>query len=200
MPEFKELMEILISIGVILLLIVGKYLILPKLKEIFFKKDPVIDSIVLDQKVIYRLEMILKKTKADRVRIFRFHNGGKYYPNGKSMQKMSCQYEVLADGIAGNIQELQNLLLSPFSLFLTRVLNGGRHSIHITETIDDEQIRNFNRSMAIKEDMTFPLYSIDNKFMGFLSINYVKSEFKLEQEEIEEIEDNALLLSGYLEE
>ena len=56
----------------------------------------------------YLLDEIKDEIKADRVSIMSFHNGGEYY-SGKSMQKISCSYEVVSPGISRSILDLQNI-------------------------------------------------------------------------------------------
>ena len=63
------------------------------------KKDILRESITNNSLVTNKVEEIKDKTGADRVWIVQFHNGGTFYPTGKSIQKFSMFYESVSQEI-----------------------------------------------------------------------------------------------------
>ena len=61
------------------------------------QKDKVKETIKT-QSYKRRIEEIREEFKSDRVWISQFHNGGNFYPTGKSIQKFSIFYEVAKKG------------------------------------------------------------------------------------------------------
>ena len=68
-------------------------------------------SIIIDNK----LDTLKDEFKADRIWITQFHNGGHYYPTGKSIQKFSIFYEVVEPGVDSIKMIFQNIPVSLFS-------------------------------------------------------------------------------------
>ena len=58
------------------------------------KRDKVKETIANTTLINDELEEIREEFKSDRVWISQFHNGGNFYPTGKSIQKFSIFYEV----------------------------------------------------------------------------------------------------------
>jgi len=56
-------------------------------------KSLVEEAIDLNELVSEQLEIIIDELEADRIWIAQFHNGGYFYPTGKSIQKFSIFYE-----------------------------------------------------------------------------------------------------------
>ena len=77
-------------VGPVLYLLVSKYLQKQKDKT----RDIVKENISSVSLISNELEEIGDEFKADRVWIAQFHNGGNFYPTGKSIQKFSIFYEV----------------------------------------------------------------------------------------------------------
>ena len=83
-------------VGPILYLIVQKYLNKEKLK----KRDIIKENISSVSLINNELEDIREEFAGDRVWIAQFHNGGNFYPTGKSIQKFSVFHEVTNLGIS----------------------------------------------------------------------------------------------------
>ena len=78
------------------------------------KVDVLGESITTDEKVDQQLEILLEELKCDRICVAQFHNGGHFYPTGKSIKKFSIFYERVTEK-ASSIKEIfQNI---PVSLF-----------------------------------------------------------------------------------
>ena len=57
------------------------------------KISPVKEAIDLNELVDHQLDMLMDELECSRIWIGQFHNGGHFYPTGKSIQKFSIFYE-----------------------------------------------------------------------------------------------------------
>jgi hypothetical protein len=73
------------------------------------KPDMVRETLKVSQSVLTKIEHIKEEFNPDRVWITQFHNGGNFYPTGKSMAKFSLIYEVVAPGVNSIQQSFQNI-------------------------------------------------------------------------------------------
>ena len=60
------------------------------------KPDMVMDTLRVSELINQKIDHIKEEFKADRVWISQFHNGGNFYPTGKSIAKFSIMYEVVS--------------------------------------------------------------------------------------------------------
>jgi hypothetical protein len=74
-------------LGPILLLYIKHLLDKKKIKP-----DMVTDTLRVSELVNQRIEHIKEEFNADRVWVSQFHNGGNFYPTGRSMAKFSIVY------------------------------------------------------------------------------------------------------------
>ena len=102
-------------VGPVLYLLISKYL----QKEKDKKRDKVKENISSVSLISDELEEIREENKADRVWIAQFHNGGNFYPTGKSIQKFSIFYEVTKAGVSSVSHTFNNIPCSQ-SLMLHR--------------------------------------------------------------------------------
>ena len=89
------------------------------------KKDDsciIVETVKDDVEIITKLDEIKDEIGADRVSIFSFHNGGEYY-SGKSMQKLSCSYEVVQPGVSRTQMDMLNIPVSALFSYFTK-FNG----------------------------------------------------------------------------
>ena len=73
------------------------------------KRDILKESLVTNTLVSNKLEEIKDQFKVDRVWLTQFHNGGNFYPSGKSIQKFSMFYETVNPNIDSIQQSFQNI-------------------------------------------------------------------------------------------
>ena len=59
------------------------------------KQDMVTEALEVGELVTNRLDQIKEEYQADRVWLSQFHNGGHFYPTGKSITKFSIFYETV---------------------------------------------------------------------------------------------------------
>ena len=64
------------------------------------KPDLVHETLKVAELVTSKIEHIKEEFGADRVWVTQFHNGGNFYPTGKSMAKFSVIYETVNPGVS----------------------------------------------------------------------------------------------------
>jgi len=164
------------------------------------KKDIVADALEVSEQVISKLENIREKYHADRVWITQFHNGGNFYPTGKSIAKFSMVYETVGGGIPSVQQNFQNIPVSLFSKSMNHLLENDLISI---PDFKDENTATYGlefvaETTGCKSGYLFAVKTIDNKFIGVLGMDYYQKKTKLAQEEVTDINRISIALGGVL--
>lgn len=162
--------------------------------------DPVAEQMVVCSQIDAKLEKIKEEYKADRVWIDQFHNGGHFYPSGKSIQKFSMFYEVLTSGTESVKMIFQNIPVSLFSRSTNHLLE---HSHLAVPDFKDETIATLGLKYTAAETGTksgyyFAIKNIDGKFIGIMGLDYCKKKAVLSPEQIIALDIEAGIISGYL--
>ena len=116
-------------LGPLALFIAGKYLKisnpLKKSPTVEPKpKCPVKESIDANQLIDDQLDFIMDELECDRVWLTQFHNGGHFYPTGKSIQKFSTFYEHITPEAPSIKHIYQNIPVSIFNRPLSALYAG----------------------------------------------------------------------------
>jgi hypothetical protein len=164
------------------------------------KPDMVKDTLRVSELVTTKIEHIKDEFKADRVWITQFHNGGNFYPTGKSMAKFSIMYETVNPGISSVQSNFHNIPVNLFSKSINELLTN--ESIEISD-YKDETIATFGlkyiaEDTGCKSGYLFAIKTIDDKFIGCLGLDYTKRKTKLDDEAIKHLQVYATSLGGVL--
>jgi len=164
------------------------------------KPDMVKDTLRVSELVTTKIEHIKDEFKADRVWITQFHNGGNFYPTGKSMAKFSIMYETVNPGISSVQSNFHNIPVNLFSKSINELLTN--ESIEISD-YKDETIATFGlkyiaEDTGCKSGYLFAIKTIDDKFIGCLGLDYTKRKTKLDEESIKHLQVYATSLGGVL--
>ena len=164
------------------------------------KPDMVKDTLRVSELVTTKIEHIKDEFKADRVWITQFHNGGNFYPTGKSMAKFSIMYETVNPGISSVQSNFHNIPVNLFSKSINELLLN--ESIEISD-FKDETIATFGlkyiaEDTGCKSGYLFAIKTIDDKFIGCLGLDYTKRKTKLDDEAIKHLQVYATSLGGVL--
>jgi hypothetical protein len=164
------------------------------------KKDLIKESLETNMLVTNKLETILNEHGADRVWISQFHNGGHFYPTGKSIQKFSMGYEIVSPGTTSIQASFQNIPISLFSRSMNHILENDVISIsdYKDESIATYGLKYTASEMGCKSAYMFALKTIDNKFIGVVGIDFVKRKRTLDDEEINHLKNETALICGVL--
>jgi hypothetical protein len=144
---------------------------------------PMAEAININSLVDIQLEQVMKDLKCDRVWIAQFHNGGHFYPTGKSIQKFSIFYEKLSPNTISIQSTLQNIPASLFPKALCKMHTDGELCLpYIKNNIELWGLDNILHPYNTESMYMVGLYSLDDHLIGIMGIAYDK-EHKLEKEE-----------------
>ena len=164
------------------------------------KPDMVMETLKVSELVTSKIDHIKEEFKADRVWVTQFHNGGHFYPTGKSMAKFSVIYESVNIGV-GSIQTgFQNIPVNLFSKSINELLEND--VIEIPD-FKDETIATYGLKYAAEESgcksgYLFSVKTIDGKFIGTLGLDFTKRKTKLDMESINHLLVHATSIGGVL--
>ncbi len=164
------------------------------------KPDMVTETLRVSELVTSKIEHIREEFKSDRVWITQFHNGGNFYPTGKSMAKFSVMYETVNVGVSSIQNNYHNIPVNLFSKSINHLLKCD--VIEIPDFKDDN-IATYGLKYAAedtecKSGYLFAIKTIDDKFIGTLGLDYTKRKVKLTDEDIRHLEVHASSLGGVL--
>jgi hypothetical protein len=164
------------------------------------KPDMVRETLRVSELVTHKIESIREEFNADRVWITQFHNGGNFYPTGKSMAKFSIMYETVNTGIQSVQSNFSNIPVNLFSKSINELLSNDVIQIYDykDETIATFGLKYIAEDTGCKSGYLFAIKTIDDKFIGCLGLDFTKRKTKLDQNSIQNIEVYATSLGGVL--
>lgn len=183
-------------VGPVLYLVIQKYLLKEKNKG----RDIVKENIVSVSLINNELEEIREEFKGDRVWIAQFHNGGSFYPTGKSIQKFSIFYEVTKAGISSVATLFKNIPCSLYPRAFEHMMEGN--GIFINDYKDPKiatyGLKEAAESVGTKSTYLIPLFTLDEKYIGNIGIDFVSKKKRLTKDEWEHLQIKAGRIAGYL--
>ena len=191
-----ELIAAFISgvIGPILYLLIEKYLSKHKEK----KRDKVQENIANTCLIDSELEEIRDEFDGDRVWISQFHNGGNFYPTGKSIQKFSIFYEKYIPGISSIQHTFQNIPVSLFPKAMATLYTDGELSIPDFNK-EDYDLTSISKPFGTQSFYMIALEDLNDRFIGALAVSY-NEEYKFTKEDWIFIRQKAGVIGTLLDE
>jgi hypothetical protein len=164
------------------------------------KPDMVKETLRVSELVTAKIEHIKDEFDADRVWITQFHNGGNFYPTGKSMAKFSIMYETVNHGVSSVQSNFHNIPVNLFSKSINELLTNDIIEIpdYKDETIATFGLKYIAEDTNCKSGYLFAIKTIDDKFIGTLGLEYTKRKKKLDMESINHLQVHATSLGGVL--
>jgi len=149
-------------------------------------KDVIAETIDKDEKIDHQLELIMEEIQCDRICISQFHNGGNFYPTGKSIKKFSIFYEKINDHAHSIKETFQNIPVSLFpkvfstlhkqgEIIITKCSNNKSSDCGLFPVIGKEYKTKSFYMLAIKD--------LNDNFIGSMAISYYKKEHTLSLDE-----------------
>ena len=179
---------------------IGVLYIKSKLESKKEKPDMVKETLRVSELVTSKIEHIKEEFDADRVWVTQFHNGGNFYPTGKSMAKFSIMYETVNPGVSSVQSNFHNIPVNLFSKSINELLSND--VIEIPDFKDDTiatfGLKYIAEDTNCKSGYLFAIKSIDDKFIGTLGLDYTKRKKKLDMESINHLQVHASSLGGVL--
>ena len=186
---------ITVVLGPILLLFIKN-----KLEKKEEKPDMVLETLKVSELVMTKLEHIKEEYKSDRVWITQFHNGGNFYPTGKSIAKFSIMYEVVGPGVQSVQSNFRNIPVNLFSRSINNLLENDSIEIpdYKDETVATYGLKYIAEDTGCKSGYLFAIKTIEGKFIGTLGLDYTKRKTKLDNDSINDLEHQSALIGGVL--
>lgn len=160
----------------------------------------VTEALRVSELVMSKIDHIKDEFNADRVWITQFHNGGNFYPTGKSIAKFSIIYEAVNVNVNSIQSNLRNIPVNLFSRSINELLNNDVIEIpdFKDETVATFGLRYIAEETGCKSGYLFAIKTIDDKFIGVLGIDYTKRKTRLDMEAINHLQVHASSLGGVL--
>lgn len=146
------------------------------------------------------LEEIRKETKADRIWISQFHNGGKFIESvdTASMKKMSVVYEKTKAGVSKEKDSFSNVMVSFFSEMIQRIIDAGHVEYGGADMDVDPEAELLFRQRGTERMHLFAMKDMEGSLIGIMGVDYTTQDRKLEEDEIQYLTVKANLLAGYI--
>lgn len=164
------------------------------------KPDIVKEALQVGELIMSKIEHIKDEFEADRVWIMQFHNGGHFYPTGKSIAKFSFIYEVVSMGTSSIQMNFQNIPVNLFSRSINQLLENDIIEIpdFKDENISTYGLKYIAEDTGCKSGYLFAIKTIDDKFIGVLGLDFTKKQTKLDMESVVHISNHAASIGGVL--
>ena len=162
--------------------------------------DMVKEAIEVSALVSAKIDHIKEEFGADRVWVSQFHNGGHFYPTGKSIAKFSLLYETVKTGTTSVQANFQNIPVALFSKSVNELLENDIISIvdFKDETIATFGLKYIADDNGCKSGYLFAIKTIDGKFIGTLGLDFTKRKTKLDIESVNHLLNYATSIGGVL--
>jgi len=182
-------------LGPILIIITNK--ILAKTKK---KPDLIKDTLKESELILTKLEHIRDEFKVDRIWLAQFHNGGNYYPTGKSIAKFSFVHESVLAGVPSIQANFQNIPVNLFTKSINELLTNDIIEIpdFKDETIATHGLKYIAEENGTKSCYLFAIKSIDEKFVGVLGLDFTKKKVKLDSQQVNLLSNQAAVIGGVI--
>jgi hypothetical protein len=164
------------------------------------KPDMVKETLHVAELVNNKIEHIKDEFNADRVWVTQFHNGGNFYPTGKSMAKFSVMYETVNTGVSSIQSNFSNIPVNLFSKSINQLLSNDVIEIpdYKDETIATYGLKYVAEESGCRSGYLFAIKTIDDRFIGTLGLDFTKRKTRLDMESINHLMVHATSLGGVL--
>jgi hypothetical protein len=146
-------------------------------------QTPMSDALETSTLVDTQLEIMMEELECDRIWIAQFHNGGYFYPTGRSIQKFSIFYEKCTPETLNIQQIFQNIPVSLFPRVLSKVYKDNELLVTDVQNAEDTYgLEYFTNQCNTKSICIIGLHSLDNHLIGIMGISF-KEAHHLEKDE-----------------
>ena len=145
------------------------------------------------------MQSIKDELGVDRVLLSQFHNGGNFIHSGQGIKKFSIFYETLKFGIDSIKLHYQNIPISLFHKYIENIRQVRWVRVnfveHNTEMYDIEPIGEYHE---IKTRYAFAIFTLDDKFAGFLELDFIHNVVELSEKQITKLQQEVGAIGGIL--
>ena len=162
--------------------------------------DMVQDAAKLGEHVSGRLDSIKEMYTADRVWISQFHNGGHFYPTGKSIAKFSVFYVTVNPDVQSIQTTFHNVPVALFARSINQLLENDLIKIedYSNKDLDTYGLKYVAEENKTKSQYLFAVKTFEGKFIGILGIDYTKRKRSLHEDELTDLKVSAASIGGIL--
>jgi hypothetical protein len=140
------------------------------------KKDastPMRDALETSTLIDTQLEHMMDELECDRIWIAQFHNGGYFYPTGRSIQKFSIFYEKCTPETPTIQNTFQNIPVSLFPRVLSKIYKDNELSVEDVDVEEDTYgFEYITTQVGTKSICMVGLHSLDDHLIGVLTISF----------------------------
>jgi len=154
-----------------------------KLRKNEDKSSSVKEAIDVNELIDHQLDQLLEELGCDRIWIGQFHNGGHFYPTGKSIQKFSIFYEKLTPSTSAIQHIFQQIPVSLFPKALSKLYKDGELAVVNYNTDETYDLSMFSKDYGTKSFYMLAIDDLDEHFIGVMGIAFNDKEHKLSKEE-----------------
>lgn len=166
------------------------------------KKTPMKEALETSTLVEEQMKDLMEELDCDRIWISQFHNGGHFYPTGKSIQKFSVFYEKRKPSVPAIQTTFQNIPVSLFTQVLSKIYEDGELEILNTEIEENTfGISSLTSQFKSKSLCMVGLYSLQNNLIGVMGIDFINERSLITEDWIiirQKVGVIGTLLSKYL--
>ncbi len=166
------------------------------------KKTPMKEALETSTLVEEQMKDLMEELDCDRIWISQFHNGGHFYPTGKSIQKFSVFYEKRKPSVPAIQTTFQNIPVSLFTQVLSKIYEDGELEILNTEIEENTfGISSLTAQFKSKSLCMVGLYSLQNNLIGVMGIDFINERSLITEDWIiirQKVGVIGTLLSKYL--
>jgi len=165
-------------------------------------KNPMAEALEASGLIDQQLDDIMKELNCDRVWVAQFHNGGHFYPTGKSIQKFSMFYEKCSPSLPPIQTTFQNIPVSLFNKSLSQIHEKGEIEILNVEVEENTfGVDVLTSQFKTKSLCMVGLYDLKDHLIGVMGISFIEEHNVLTSEWIyirQKVGVIGTLLSEYL--
>lgn len=163
-------------------------------KRLLLKKEETFNHV--NMRISDMISELRMKTKASRVSLTQFHNGGKF-ADGSSMRRMSISHQSCEPKIGSTMQFRQDVLVSRF-VEIIQQLRENNSNIRTTDSLFESNTKKFYELHETSAFAILPLFCSDSLVIyGYITIEWcdlnsldhvdesnVKTEFEYSRDQI----------------
>ncbi len=165
-------------------------------------KTPMKEALETSTLVEAQMGDLMEEIDCDRIWIAQFHNGGHFYPTGKSIQKFSIFYERCKPSTPAIQNTFQNIPVSLFTPIMAKIYEDGELEIYNTETEENTfGLSALSNEFKTKSVCIVGLYSLSNNLIGIMGVSFLEEHSLVTEEWIkirQKVGVIGTLLSEYL--
>lgn len=135
------------------------------------KSDPIKEAIIHNTLVDHQLDLMIDELQCDRIWIAQFHNGGYFYPTGKSIQKFSVVHERINGDSPSIMDTFQNIPISLFPKTFSKLNEDSEAHLQYS-ALNTYDLDVFHKLYTTKSMYIFKIEDLDGRFIGMLAIEY----------------------------